>query len=85
MWLESRHRLGGLGRERDGEIVEDGSQRVHGARTGPLSVPRTHVSFSNKVLDGRPHFFWAVVFSSSFIHGSQAASCAALTLFTGAK
>lgn len=28
---------------------------------------------------------WAAVCSSSFIHGPQAASCAALTLFTGAK
>lgn len=53
----SRNRLGGPGRERDGEIVEDGSQRVHGGRTGPLSLPRTHVSFTfplTEVFGGRP-------------------------------
>lgn len=26
------------------ELAEDGSQRVHGARTGPLSLSRAHVS-----------------------------------------
>lgn len=26
------------------ELAEDGSQRVHGGRTGPLSLSRTHVS-----------------------------------------
>lgn len=32
------------GGEGGAELVEDGSQRVHGARTDPLSLSRTHVS-----------------------------------------
>lgn len=28
------------------ELAEDGSQRVHGARTDPLSLSRTHVSLT---------------------------------------
>lgn len=42
-WLESRSRQGGQG---GAELAEDGSQRVHGARTDPLSLPRTHVSLT---------------------------------------
>lgn len=34
---------GGAGRA---ELAEDGSQRVHGARTDPLSLSRTHVSLT---------------------------------------
>lgn len=40
-WLEGRSRQGGAG---GAELVEDGSQRVHGARTDPLSLSGTHVS-----------------------------------------
>lgn len=32
---------------RGAELVEDGSQRVHGARTESLSLSRTHVSELN--------------------------------------
>lgn len=48
-----QEQTGGPGRGRDGEIVEDGCQRVNGARTGPLSLPRTHVSFFSKPGVGR--------------------------------
>lgn len=34
----------GGGRAGGTELAEDGSQRVHGARTDPLSRSRTHVS-----------------------------------------
>ncbi len=38
---------GGEGRA---ELAEDGSQRVHGARTDPLSLTRTHVSLTKNLL-----------------------------------
>lgn len=43
-WLESSSRQGGGAG--GPKLAEDGSQRIHGARTDPLSLSRTHVSLS---------------------------------------
>lgn len=34
------------GGQRRAELAKNGSQRVHGARTDPLSLSRTHVSLT---------------------------------------
>lgn len=49
MWRvagEQEQTEGGGGVGGRAELAEDGSQRVHGARTDPLSLSRTHVSLT---------------------------------------
>lgn len=45
MWRVAgeQEQAGGAG---GAEVAEDGRQRVHGARTEPLSLTRTHVSLT---------------------------------------
>lgn len=47
------------------EVAEDGSQRVHGARTEPLSLSRTHVSLDSPAQAGKVQRYFIIRGKSS--------------------